>query len=597
MEHAPWVIGLSRPRLAIFPCSAWRLPSLAILLCLGALVPTARAVPDGFVDELVAGGLRSPTAMAFAPDGRLVVTEQGGTARIVAGGVLQSTPFATMIVDAGGERGLLGVAFHPNFVSNRYVYFYRTMPASSGRPPRNRITRFTVSGNAVVHSSAVTIIELDDLAPRTYHNGGAIQFGKDGKLYVAVGDNGDRNNARSLTNRLGKILRLEADGSIPAGNPATFPGVSGSSAGANRAIWALGLRNPFTFAIHPRSGAMMINDVGENTFEELNVGAAGRNYGWPVAEGPSSTAGLTSPLYAYRHASGTPKGCAVTGGTFYSPQNVSFPLSFVGKYFFADYCGNWIHYISPASPTTATLFQSGLSAPVGLAVGSEGALYYVQRGNGQVRRIRYTAKATQQIVVSAADLAIAEGGTAKVSVRLAAAPSADARLTLDPTLSDYLITANPKSMVFTRTNWSTTQQLLITSKPDSDAIDESARFSLWSPGISSVRIRVTAVDDDRPAGAPRAIISSPRSGETVSGARAEFFGDGRDDGTLRRAEFFVNNVRRYTDVNNTGHYHIGGDHNMWNTTLLPNGNYTLRMTVYDDRGLAGSHEVRVKIAN
>jgi glucose/arabinose dehydrogenase len=483
-------------------------------LCCGLIfaASTARAVPAGFVDEVVASGLRNPTAMAFAPDGRLVVTEQGGTARIVVGGVLQTTPFATMSVDSRGERGLLGVAFHPNFASNRYVYFYRTMPAAAGRAARNRITRFTVSRNAVVASSAVTIVEFDDLTDRSNHNGGAITFGKDGKLYVAVGDNGDRSNARSLANRLGKILRLNDNGTVPSDIPTTFPGISGRSSGANRAIWALGLRNAFSFAIHPQTGAMIINDVGENRFEELNRGGAGRNYGWPSIEGPSSTAGLTGPLYAYRHGSGTPRGCAVTGGAFYSAQNARFPASYVGRYFFADYCGNWIYHINPASPGTATAFATGLSAPVGLAVSSDGALYYVQRGNGQLRRIRYTGNAAQRIVVSDADLTIAEGSRVGVSVRLANAPSSDVVVNVDPTLSDYLISGSPKRFVFTRSNWSTPQRLLITSQHDGDTVDEGARFSLWlrSPRaqIARAALVVFPVPPANLVGLPAGIVPS-----------------------------------------------------------------------------------------
>lgn len=589
----------SGPRVWAKLATGWRDTARAV--CIGWTLSTAAgpalAVPEGFVDDLVAAGLRSPTAMAFAPDGRLVVTEQGGTARIVVGGTLLSTPFATMAVDPNGERGLLGVAFHPNFTSNGYVYFYRTMPASAGRAARNRVTRFKVSGNVVEAASAITIVELDDLAARSYHNGGALAFGRDGKLYVAVGDNGDRNNAHNLANRLGKVLRLNDDGSVPSDNPPSFAGVTGSTVGANRAIWALGLRNPFGLAVNAHSGALIINDVGENTYEELNLGGAGRNYGWPTAEGPSSATGTTSPLFAYRHDSGTPRGCAVTGGSFYGAANATFPVSYVGRYFFADYCGNWIYHLSPSSPGTATLFQSGLSAPVALAVGSNGALYYLQRGNGQVRRIRYTGQAGQQIVVSSADLTIAEGATAAVSVRLARTPSTNLVVTVDPTLSDYLISASPKTFAFTPANWNVTQRLTITSQRDGDAIDESARFSLWSNGVPSVRVRVTAVDANRPAGAPRAVIALPRTGDTVSGARAEFFGDGRDSGTVRRAEFFVDGIRIYTDVNNASHYHTGGDHNRWDTTRLSNGTHVLRLTVFDDQGLAGSHEVRVRVEN
>ena len=112
-----------------------------------------------------------------------------------------------------------------------------------------------------------------------------------------------------------------------------------------------------------------------------------------------------------------------------------------------------------------------------------------------------------------------------------------------------------------------------------------------------MRVRVTAVDDDRPAGAPQGDHLAPQAGETVSGATAEFFGDGRDDRAIVRGQFFVNNVLRFIDTHPSGHYHIGGDHNMWNTTVLPNGDYTLRLTAMDDEGKTGSHEVRVRVSN
>ncbi len=577
------------------------LPLLALAATVsGAVSSAAQVAPSGFVDELVAGGLNNPTALAFAPDGRLVITEQGGTARLVVRGALQETPFARLTVDPQGERGLLGVAFHPNFVANGFVYFYHTEPAvttAPTRPPYNRVTRFTVRDDAVLPGSATTILALESLSARTNHNGGALQFGKDGKLYVAVGENREGANAQSVTTRLGKILRLNDDGSIPADNPKNFPGVGGNTSNGNRAIWALGLRNPFSFAFHPHSGDMIINDVGENKFEELNPGGAGRNYGWPNAEGPVATAGYTNPIYAYRHASGTPRGCAITGGTFYRPAQATFPATYLDKYFFADYCGNWIYYIDPANPGTATPFATGLNAPVALAVGDDGALYYLQRGNGQLRRIRYTSTVRQRMQVAPQEFELAEGSTERVTVRLASRPNANVTIKVDRSLSDYLITSSPSSFVFTPDNWDQPQSLTVTANPDGDTIDESARLSLWSPGIPSVQVWVTAVDDDRPAGAPRAIISQPRTNASVSGATAEFFGDGRDDGGLVRAQFVINNVVRYTDVNDAAHYHIGGDHNLWNTTVLPNGIYTLRMTVFDDQGKSGTHEVRVRIAN
>jgi glucose/arabinose dehydrogenase len=554
----------------------------------------AHAVPAGFVDELVTSGLDRPVAMAFAPDGRLFITEQGGAVRVVKGGSLRSTPFVSLNVDSTGERGLLGLALHPNFAVNSLLYVYHTVP---GTPPHNRVTRFTASGDVAQPGSAATILDLDNLSTKTNHNGGAIHFGKDGKIYVTVGENGNPSNAQSLLNRLGKMLRINSDGSIPIDNPSSFAGIAGSTTGKNRAIWAVGLRNPFTFAIQPDSGRIFINDVGERSFEEINLGVKAANYGWPATEGPTSNTNFVSPTYSYGHAGAAPIGCALSAGTFYNPLRTSFPSAYVGKYFFTDYCSNWIYYLNPTSPNTPTLFHTGLRGPVDMTVGPEGALYYLQRGDGSVRRIRYTGQSTQGIVVSATQLEIAEGGNAVVAIQLAAKPSADVQVAISRTRSDATITGSPSSLTFTPSNWSTRRFLTISAAQDSDNIDEGATFVLSSPGLGSIRVWVTAVDNDRPVGSPRAIIRLPRNADSVSGTRAEFFGDGLDDGAVVRAEFFVDGILRYTDVNSSGHYHFGGDHNLWNTTTLSDGPHVIMMRVIDSNGLSASHNVKVNVNN
>jgi glucose/arabinose dehydrogenase len=158
-----------------------------------------------------------------------------------------------------------------------------------------------------------------------------MHFGLDGKLYVAVGENANPSNAQTLGNLLGKLLRLNAGGTIPTDNP-----FFNEASGVNRAIWALGLRNPFTFAVQPGTGRIFINDVGQNTWEEINEGAAGANYGWPDTEGPTSDPRFRPPLFAYRHGSSGTTGCAITGGAFYNPPSMQFPADYVGDYFFAD---------------------------------------------------------------------------------------------------------------------------------------------------------------------------------------------------------------------------------------------------------------------
>jgi glucose/arabinose dehydrogenase len=222
--------------------------------------------------------------MEIAPDGRLFVAEQRGTLRVVkAGGKLATFLDISGRVASAGERGLLGIAFDPAFSNNHYVYPYYTQRASGSSAAHNRVIRVRARGDRALTGTEKLILRLNNLSSATNHNGGAIHFGEDGKLYVAVGDNANSGNAQSLRNLKGKIVHINKDGTIPQYNP-----FYNRATGRNRAIWALGLRNPFSFAIQPHTGKMFINDVGEQIWEEINRRAAGANYGWPRYEGPES---------------------------------------------------------------------------------------------------------------------------------------------------------------------------------------------------------------------------------------------------------------------------------------------------------------------
>jgi len=345
----------------------------------------AATLPPNFARSQVVGGLAEPTAMDFAPDGRLFVAEQRGTLRVVkAGGKLATFLNISGGVNSAGERGLLGVTVDPGFSTNHYVYLYYTQRATGTTPAHNRVIRVTARGNRAIAGSKKLVLRLDNLSSATNHNGGAIHFGEDGKLYVAVGDNDRGGNAQLLRNLKGKMLRINKDGTIPRDNP-----FYNRATGKNRAIWARGLRNPFSFAIQPRTGKMFINDVGEQTWEEINREAARANFGWPRFEGPESKPKYRSPVFAYRQGSTKTTGCAITGGAFYNPTTRQFPRAHVGDYFFADFCSGWIRSYDSATDT-ASGFATGLSAPVDLKVSKGGGLYYLSRGDGSVGRIRYT---------------------------------------------------------------------------------------------------------------------------------------------------------------------------------------------------------------
>lgn len=359
----------------------------ALLLVVGS-ASGETALRTGFTQMRVAAGLVNPTTMAFAPDGRIFVAEQAGKLRIVKGGALLSAPALDISrrVDATGERGLLGIALDPDFSQNGHVYLYYTMKATASVPAHNRVARFTASGDRLLPATEKLILRLDRLSDRTNHNGGAIHFGKDGKLYVAVGENADPENAQTLRNLLGKMLRINRNGTIPQDNPYF---ADDDVVGKNKAIWARGLRNPYSFAVQPGTGRIYINDVGQQSWEEINRGARGANYGWPHKEGPESAPAYAPPIFAYEH-DGDPNttGCAITGGTFYNPKDVQFPAAYVGDYFFADFCSGWIRKYDSATDT-ASRFATGLDRPVDLKVSRGGALYYLARGTGSIHKIQH----------------------------------------------------------------------------------------------------------------------------------------------------------------------------------------------------------------
>jgi hypothetical protein len=236
-----------------------------------------------------------------------------------------------------------------------------------------------------VAGSETVLLDLNDLSSATNHNGGSLHFGADGKLYIGVGENANSSNSQTLGNLLGKLLRINRDGTIPSDNPFVA-----TATGVNRAIWVLGLRNPYTFSFHPGSGRMFINDVGQSTWEEINDGIAGSNYGWPTTEGPTTDPRFRSPLFSYGHGTGSTVGCAITGGTFYNPPLPQFPDAYTGTYFFADFCSGWIRRLDPANGNAVTDFASGINGPVDLFVSPDGSLYYLARGAGSVFRVRST---------------------------------------------------------------------------------------------------------------------------------------------------------------------------------------------------------------
>jgi glucose/arabinose dehydrogenase len=448
---------------AIYSKSAGLPAVLVILLAVGGL--QAQTYPAGFSQVQVANGLSNPTAMVFAPDGRVFVTQQGGALRVIKNGALLPTPFIQLTVDAAGERGLIGVVLDPAFSTNQYIYLYYTVP---GTPAHNRISRFTATGDVVVSGSETVILDIDPLSGATNHNGGAMSFGKDGKLYVGIGENAFRDNAQNLDTHLGKILRINPDGSPPADNP--FP--TGSD--QRKLVWAYGLRNPYTIAIQPGTGRVFINDVGEGSWEEINEATAGGlNFGWPDAEGTSTNSAFTNPVYAYPHGTGDGKGCAITGGTFFSPVSTNYPSNLIGHYFYQDLCNNWINNIDlSVTPAGRSAFATSLPGnSLSMLTGPDGNLYYLSRNTGALNKIKYTPSTpdlTPNLLLPQANfpagssvanfvVGLYEGNgfpTSSGNVAITLTAPFGYSLAFDPSLTSITISGGTGSpMTVTNTNW------------------------------------------------------------------------------------------------------------------------------------------------
>jgi glucose/arabinose dehydrogenase len=297
--------------------------------------------------RLVVSGLRSPLDLqSVAGDReRLYVVEQGGTIRVVRNGQLQPAPFLDVSdrISSGGERGLLGLAFHPQFATNRRLFVNYT-----DRSGDTHLSEFrAASADAADPASERVLLVVSQ--PFANHNGGGLAFGNDGRLYAGLGDGGSAGdplgNGQRLDTLLGKMLRLDVDGAPPYAIPGDNP--FRATPGARPEIWAYGLRNPFRFAFDRTTGDLYVGDVGQGAREEVDLGSAarrgGENYGWNVMEGtqcyrPASgcdRTGLTLPVYDYGHD----QGCSITGGVVY--RGCRMP-ELAGSFFFGDYCSGFV---------------------------------------------------------------------------------------------------------------------------------------------------------------------------------------------------------------------------------------------------------------
>jgi glucose/arabinose dehydrogenase len=343
------------------------------------------------------GGLDSPIAISSTGDGRLFVVEQPGKIVIVQGGAVTGTFLdISSVISCCGERGLLGLAFHPKYASNGRFFVRYTDAAGDVR-----ISEFHVGSgpNAADPASEKVLLTIPHPSFAN-HNGGVIAFGPDGDLYVGTGDGGSggdpNNHGQSLSTLLGKLLRIDVDNvpagatyAIPAGNP--FAG----QAGRDAEIFAYGLRNPYSFSFDRKTGDLWIGDVGQDLYEEVDRAAAasgggrGANFGWSVMEATHcfkpaagcSTSGKVPPIAEYAHGANDSIGCAIIGGYVY--RGAGNP-DLAGRYFFGDNCSGNIWDLSAAGPASLSpqlLLASGLHI-TGWGQGVDGELYLVASDGG-----------------------------------------------------------------------------------------------------------------------------------------------------------------------------------------------------------------------
>ncbi|MGE0080979.1 MAG: sorbosone dehydrogenase family protein [Thiohalomonadaceae bacterium] len=346
----------------------------------GVVSPRVRQGDVALVPVFEGLGFDFPVAMLQAPgdNTRWYVLERGG--RIWSFANQADIDSADVFLDisdrvsTGGEGGLLGMAFHPDFAGNGQVFLSYTSP---GAPLTSRIARFRRAGNALDPASEQTVLTLAQ--PSTNHNGGHLAFGPDGFLYIGFGDGGGGgDDAQNTANLFGALLRIDVNGAMPYAIPPDNPLVGAAGRGE---LWAWGLRNPWRFSFDRGTGELWLGDVGQDQWEEVDVIDRGGDYGWNIREGAHcfqaadcNTSGLIDPVAEYSHE----LGCSITGGYVYRGSAIP-PLR--GGYVFGDYCSGRVWALDPATARFTQFLDSDLRI-VSFAEDNVGELYVVDANGG-----------------------------------------------------------------------------------------------------------------------------------------------------------------------------------------------------------------------
>ena len=479
----------------------------------------------GFTSEIVTTlPPFTPAGITWATDGRMFIWQKDGLVRIFKNGQLLATPFIDLrgVVNTFDDRGFVGLALHPNFLQNGFAYLaYVHEPfgnPNDNGPKISRFSRVTVdssSPDVAPPSSEVVLLQIP--AEGQSHTIDSIVFAQDGKILISNGDGGtagfaEPNALRSqdLNSLNGKILRVNEDGSAPGDNPFD----DGTNSNRSKVL-SYGLRNPYRFTIHPTTFELYLGDVGWNTYEEFDRGK-GKNFGWPCYEGASpqslyqssypaqcaavaSDPLLTLPLLTYDHSIGQ----AAVGGPFYT--GTVYPQQYLNNWFVSDYGASWIRRLifdAAGNLTSSPFFATNAGAPVTIAQGPDGLLYYVSFTSGQIRRIRYNGP-------SAAASAAPSSGLSPLTVTFSSAGSSDPTSGTLTYFWDFgdgntSSSANPVHVYVAGSVQSFTARLTVTSSTNSQTSSATTVVTVGS----------------RP---PTATISAPINGVSVSPGQTIIF--------------------------------------------------------------------------
>ena len=568
-SHPSALITSKRRSFGVSAAASW-------LLVLGSFsVEVHSAPPDGFHRETVLSGLHQPTALEFLSEHAVLVLEKGGHVLLVDTSTVPaqaSTYLELGDVDSSGERGLVAAARDPQFDQNGWLYLYYFKDSDG----RFRISRFQHLGSRADPSSELVLWRNPQTASSCCHYGGGLSFGPDEKLYLTTGEEFIANDATNLEKAGGKILRFERDGSIPPDNPF----VDGAGGNLDE-IWAYGLRNPYRASWDLATERLFIGEVGGNdqatATEDIHLGRAGADYGWPACEGDCALPGRDDPVYSYRHDG---SGASVTGGVVY--RGAQFPSSYDGVYFYGDFVREWIRYLAfddDGDTVTGSFdFDPAAGNVVGIGESPDGSLYWVTH-SGELLRAQFDdGDAPPTILRVEADVS---SGSAPLRVRFSAEaedPEGSA-VTYRWILGDGTEAVGPSvSHVYDR-NGEFEVRL---------SVSDGTRGAVSEP----LRIQVGSV--------PAVQLIRPEPGQTFrAGDTIEFAAAATDaDGTLTDDDFvwtirFIHNEHEHPAYGpipgRSGSFSIPFDgHDFHDET-----GYAIRLEVIDEDGLRATREVNV----